>query len=215
MTQSNELDRFIEEGREAAARATVLMDRDPKLPYISAYIIARDMMGSDRSLQWMREGMEWDEAERWCGSYGRLDLRVRALEEGLITEVQAYEGLASAWSHSDPDDTDPRFLTLWVEAFAANRQRYLRDHTDKRLPNGSRLTIYRGQDEDQSFGLSWSLNRKTAEKFANGAATREANRGGVVYTAVVDRRDVMGYMPGRGEAEVIVNPDDVRDAGLR
>lgn len=196
------------ESKEAAQRAEALMQRDPKLPWISAYIMARDLMSADRSLNWLREGKHpWGRAEVFCGSYGRLDLRVRAWDEGLITDEQAFADLPSAWSGADPDDTDERFFRLWLEAFIANGHRTLRD--GKPLPRRRLLTIYRGQDEDAPFGLAWSLDAKVAVKFANGAATRQHGRNGVVYEAMVKRTEVMGYMTGRNEAEVIVHPDDL------
>lgn len=197
--------------RDADA-ATKLMDADPSLPFMSALVIARDMASADRSMQWLREGKhEWGRAEVFCGSYGRLDLRVRAWQEGLITDEQALTDLASTWSGSDPDDTDPRFLALWKTAFAANGGVYLRDPEDAALPGTRVLTVYRGQDEGAPFGVSWSLNMTVAIKFANGAATRQRNRGGVVYKATVLRSDVMAYMTGRKEAEVIIDPAHLRE----
>ena len=193
-----------------AERATKLMDADPSLPFISALVIARDLASVDRSLGWLREGKhDWGRAEVFTGSYGRLDLRVRAREEGLITKEQALDGLADTWSGSDPDDTDPRFLALWKEAFATNGGTYLRDHADKTLPGTQWLTIYRGQDAGAPFGIAWSLDPMVAAKFADGAATRQRNRQGVVYRAIAPRTKVMGYMTGRGEQEVIVDPADI------
>lgn len=190
-----------------ADRATKLMDADPSLPFISALVIARDMASADRSMEWLREGKHpWDRAEVFCGSYGRLDLRVRAWEEGLISDEQAFEDLASTWSGSDPDDTDPRFLALWKSAVEANGGQYLRDGEDVVLPGNHVLTIFRGQDEGAPFGIAWSLNLHTAIKFANGAATRQRHRNGVVYKAKVKRSDVLGYMTERREAEVVIDP---------
>lgn len=188
-----------------AERATKLMDADPTLPFISALVIARDMASADRSLNWLREGKHpWHRAEVFCGSYGRLDLRVRAHAEGLITDEEALEDLPSTWSGSDPDDTDPRFLALWKSAVEANGGVYLRD--DKALPRKTYLTVYRGQDMGVPFGIAWSLDRRVAVKFANGAATRQRNRGGVVYKGMVKRSDVLGYMTGRKEDEVVLDP---------
>jgi hypothetical protein len=198
-----------------AKRAEELMARDPKLPFISAFIIARDLASADRSLNWLREGKyEWGMAEAFCGSYGRLDLRVKALAEGLITPQQAYADLPSAWSNADPDDTDPRFLALWQEAWDLNRGRVLRDKPGSRLPKGMFLTVYRGQDATDdytSFGIAWSLDERVARKFAMGAATRQRARGGVVYKARAKRSDIMGYMVGRSEREVIIHPLDLWD----
>ena len=202
-----EMDRHIQEMERDSKRATELMDADPSLPFISALIIARDMASADRSMDWLRTGKyDWSRAEVFCGSYGRLDLRVRAHAEWLITDEQALEDLPSTWSGSDPDDTDPRFLALWKSAVAANGGVYLRDHADKTLPGAQWLTIYRGQDAGAPFGIAWSLDPMVAAKFADGAATRQRHRGGVVYKAIVPRTLVLGYMTGRGEQEVIVDP---------
>jgi hypothetical protein len=204
------MDAAVSDMQRDADRATKLMNADPSLPFISALVMARDLASADRSMEWLREGKHpWSRAEVFCGSYGRLDLRVRAWQEGLITDEQALDGLADAWSGSDPDDTDPRFLALWKTAFATNGGTYLRDHADATLPGTQWLTIYRGQDAGALFGIAWSLDFKVALKFANGAATRQRNRGGVVYRAIVDRTKVMGYMTGRGEKEVIVDPADL------
>ena len=178
------------------------------MPFISALVIARDMASADRSMDWLRTGKyDWKRAEVFCGSYGRLDLRVRAWEEGLITDEQAFDDLPSTWSGSDPDDTDPRFLALWKSAYAANGGFYLRDGGP--LPPKRTLVIFRGQDAGAPFGIAWSLDPMVAAKFASGAATRQRDRFGVVYRAIVKRSDVLGYMTGRHEAEVIVDPADL------
>jgi hypothetical protein len=210
-TQAPDFAQHVAENEEAGRRATAIMDADPSIPFISAYVMARDLMSADRSLQWLREGKhDWPTAEVFCGSYGRLDLRARAYEEGLITEDEAVADLPSTWSGSDPDDTDPRFLNLWRKAHRLNGGKMLRDKPRSALPRTRPLAIYRGQDEGAAFGISWSLDFTVALKFANGAATRQHNRKGVVYAATVDRTDVLGYMTGRSEAEVIVAPDKVR-----
>lgn len=206
-----DLVRYEAESKLDWAKASELMEADPQLPAISAYIIARDMRSADRSLEWLREGKyEWGVAEAFTGSYGRLDLRVRALAEGLITTREAYTDLAETWSSGDPDDTDPRFLALWRKAFAANGRRILRDRPGSKL-GGTILTLYRGQDEGAPFGISWSLDRRVAERFAHGAATRQSHRGGVVYMGKVPRAAAMGYMVGRNEAEVIIDPKSLLD----
>lgn len=204
---ANTLEEAAAQHEAVSQRATELMKADPRLPFISAYVMANDMAGAERSMGWLREGKHpWGRAEAFCGSYGRLDLRVRAREEGLITDEQAFADLASTWSGSDPDDTDPRFLTLWKDAVAANGGQYLRDPEGVTLPGNHVLTIFRGQDEGVPFGIAWSLDVTTAIKFANGAATRQRGRNGVVYRAKVKRSDVLGYMTARHEAEVVLDP---------
>lgn len=188
--------------------AKELMEKDPKLPFISAYIIAGDLASADRSLQWLRDGKyDFGVCKAFVGSYGRLDFMVRARDAGLATREQLLKDLADEWSGSDPDDTDPRFLDLWIEAWVANGGRYVRQRKGGALPRDRFLQVYRGQDRGAPFGIAWSLDKTVAGKFARGAASREAVRGGVVYRAVVARADILGYMTERGEAEVIVAPN--------
>lgn len=187
--------------------AQELMAKDPKLSHISAIVIAGDMLTAERSWQWLQEGMPFEEALPFVGSYGRLDFAARAIADARVDATVVFEMLPELWCGSDPDDTDPRFLDLWTDAWNANGRKTITD--GKRLPKGEILTVYRGQDEAvdlAAYGIAWSLDQAIAEKFARGAATRQANRGGTVYSALVHSKNVMGYLTGRGESEVIVNP---------
>jgi hypothetical protein len=198
-----------------AAKVNALIEADPRLPYISAYVMAGDLVRADEVIELLRDGkVTWDQAELMTGSYGRLDLRARAYAEALIDAEQAIEDLPAAWRGGDPDDTDPRFLALWRMAFRANRWRTVRDRKGAPIPSirgsGELVRIYRGQDEGAPFGIAWSLSKVTATKFANGAATRQHNRGGVVYAAKVERKHILGYCVERGENEVIVDPANLQ-----
>jgi pentatricopeptide repeat protein len=188
-----------------------LMAADPKLPFISAYVMAGDMVRADECFDLLREGkITWSDAQSMTGSYGRMDLRARAYAANLIGTATAIKDLPHAWSGSDPDDTDPRFLALWTLAYRANRSRTVRDRKGAAIPSvpgaGDLVRIYRGQDKGAPFGIAWSLSKVTATKFAHGAATRQHARDGVVYEATVERSDILGYCVGRGESEVIVDP---------
>jgi len=148
----------------------------------------------------------------FVGSYARLGYMVGLMDEGLLAPEWVYRRLPDEWSGSDPDDTNPRFLTLWRDAFAWNRSRYLTDLPEAVLPKDRVLTVWRGQDWAPGpikAGLAWSLDRKVAERFAKGAALRQSHRPGVVIMAQVLRKDVLGYMVGRKEAEVIIDPADL------
>jgi pentatricopeptide repeat protein len=196
-----------------------LMKADPALPFISAYVMAGDLVRADECFDLMVEGkVTWDQAETMVGSYGRLDLRARAYEAGLITEAEAIADLPAAWRGADPDDTDPRFLALWKLAHRANRHSTVRDRKGARIPalrgSGELVRIYRGQDEGAPFGIAWSLSKLTAQKFANGAATRQRDRNGVVYEAKVERKLILGYCVERGEDETIVDPRDLQQVRM-
>lgn len=54
--------------------------------------------------------------------------------------------------------------------------------------------------------LSWTLNKKTAEWFAH-----RFGRDGTVYEAQIDRDQILAVFNSRNEAEVIVDPNYLRD----
>lgn len=72
--------------------------------------------------------------------------------------------------------------------------------TVSELPDG-KFTIYRG-GEGNSF--SWTTSLKVAQWFANRWGESHP-----VWTATIDKSNVIGYYNGRNEFEVIVNPDDI------
>jgi hypothetical protein len=86
-----------------------------------------------------------------------------------------------------------------------------------------RFTVYRGQQSaEHGPGFSWTIDRARAHWFAH---TRGAERmallaagtwskgAGVVLRGVVSKTDVLCYLSGRGEDEIIVHPS--RIANLR
>lgn len=197
----NEAERFNTKIAPAIDR---LMKADPKLTYIGAMIMAQDLAGIETADEMLAEGATYHQAQARLGSFARMGWSVNAYEKGLVDADTFFSDLPDLWRGSDPDDTDPKFLRIWLQARKWNKDKYLRD--GEALPRGALLTIYRGQDEDANFGIAWSLDKGIAEKFAHGAATRQMNRGGVVYEALYPRVKVLGYLTGRKESEVIVNP---------
>ena len=182
-----------------------LLKADPKLSPVIAYVIASDQL----SKQWV-----WDEVEKgttpilravWLpGSYARMDFVLEAIDRNAVQQEALYPILPELWRGSDPDDTDHRFHELWLDAWEAHGHRVITD--GKRLPPGKYLTVYRGQDADAPAGIAWTLDKKIAEKFARGAATRQSNRGGTVYIGRVRRQNIIAFLTGRGESECIISP---------
>jgi hypothetical protein len=188
--------------------ATELMDADPKLPFISAFIIAGDRLSAERSMEWVTEGkMSFKEALPWVGSYGRLPFMLWAHDNGHVDRATLVKMVPEYWSSSDTYRTT-EFLPLFKEARQMNGGRYV--HDGKGLPRAKTLRIYRGQDTDAPLGIAWTLLYGVAEKFALGAATRQRDRGGTVFAADVPRSAVLAYLTGRGEGEVIIDPSSLR-----
>lgn len=204
------LAREVANMEERGKIATELMNADPKLGYISAIVMAGDRMNLDRAQRFMGNGMSFDSALVSVGSYYRLAFALWAYEVKYITQDKMLDVLIDEWSSSDPDDTDPQFLELWHKAFIRNGRRYIRD--GRPLPRGAmgKIIVYRGQDEaNGNYGIAWTTDPKIAEKFANGAATRQRNRDGKIIMAVVKRTKVMAYLTDRGESETIIDPKDL------
>ena len=101
-----------------------------------------------------------------------------------------------------------------VEMFKACGPTKLMDKEEKKvykaLPN--MVTIYRGvltDDEKHLMSLSWTLLPAVAEIFA----TRMTGQG-KIYTATIEKKHILTYFGGRGEAEVIVDPNYLKDIKL-
>ena len=203
LAQDAMMDQWVKQAKADSRLAAKLVKADPKLPYITALIVAGDMGSAKRAEKAMAEGMPFDQALQFVGSYARFQFALDGLDKGRVSRDHLLEILPHLWSGSDPDDTDSRALALWQAARAAKGCVV----TDgMRLPAGKLLTVYRGQDKGAPFGIAWSLNRSIAEAFARGRGTRQSNRGGVVYVAHVPRAEVLAYLTGRGESEIILNP---------
>lgn len=177
---------------------------------ITAFIMAGDFISGERAWDELKSGAPFKQALWLVGSYQRVAFCVEAIEAGYVETETVLDLLPEVWPNSDPDDTDPRFLNLWRQAWGRNDFRYLRDGGP--LPRNHSLVVYRGQDEGDRLGISWSLNKDIAERFAKGAALRVRNRGGVIYVGKVDRRNVMAYLTGRNEDELIIDPALIRPA---
>ncbi len=196
--------RALEEAKNASERATALMAADPRLGFAGAITMAGDLLAAERSKRWLAEGCPVEDAMVFVGSYGRLAFAVWAVENGYASKDWLLDALPDVWSGSDPDDGDPRFEALWVEAWERNGRAAVLQNPEKALPRKKMLHVYRGQDAGAPLGIAWSLDRKVAEKFARGAATRQSDRCGVVIEAMVHRDRVLGFCSDRGEAEVIL-----------
>lgn len=81
---------------------------------------------------------------------------------------------------------------------------YVSDSADDPRKDG--LRVYRGvsnesHDFEYADGLSWTLDHAKARWFANRYTKKEDPR--AVYTGIVDYADVLAYLTGRGESEIV------------
>lgn len=174
------------------------------IPPMSALVIAADRLSKTRSETWVGLGADAVEVASFVGSYARFDFWYEQWMLKRITRDVFFDRLPDNWVSADPDDTKPEYLAVWKMARDRNRGLYLRD--GKALPRAKVLTVYRGQVGGDRPGISWSLDRRVAQKFARTGGLRGNVPGGQVYRASVARSSVLAYLTKRGESEVIFDP---------
>lgn len=78
-----------------------------------------------------------------------------------------------------------------------------------------RVTVYRGYGgEEVPAGISWTLDPTTAEQFAQDFAHAFPGTGPArVVKGTCNRWDIICYFNGRGEEEIVVDPERVKVAG--
>lgn len=164
---------------------------------LQARIVAGDILSQEGADQAIADGLAPEKAVWLVGSYARMGWALRALPRPLLLRM-----LPELWCGSDPDDSDPAFLQLWRAAFQANGGEIITD--SQPLPAAGQLLVYRGQLGDK-LGISWTLDRKIARKFAMNGGQRVVTEGGVILERSVPRRHILAYLTGRGEQEIIVD----------
>ena len=83
------------------------------------------------------------------------------------------------------------------------------DEAERRLLNGLPLEfiIYRGCGPANEQGWSWTLSAEQAEWFAERLPGRN---GGIVLEGECHRLDIIAFLDGGGEDEILIDPEDVR-----
>lgn len=167
------------------------------IPMLTAIVMAGDLQTAEIASEMVDSGTPAVDALNFVGSYSRFDWAIAHLPKPTLFKM-----LPELWRGADPDDTKPEYLALWKEAYKANGKRIIID--SKRLAGYASRRVYRGQVGDV-VGISWTLDKKIAEKFAATGGMRQQIRGGKVLTRIVPLRNILAYLTGRGESEVIID----------
>jgi hypothetical protein len=189
-------------GAREAEVARALLTENPNLG-ITAYVIAGDVISAERATEMVKDGVPAAKALNLIGSYARFQWAVDNLPRKVLLKM-----LPRLWSGADPDDTKPEYLELWYEAWNSNCQGAVYDDGRNELPWGE-LTIFRGQSMASPVGISWTLDRGVARKFAFTGGGRGRISDGVILTGRVMAGAVLAYITGRNESEVIADPENV------
>ena len=122
------------------------------------------------------------------------------LIQSKLSDTQYWSLLSEIWT-----DTENQWqgLNKWKQLLSSNRpsRHYLMNEEEfyllQSLPD--EVTIYRGcQAGINENGLSWTLNKKKAEFFAN-----RFGKEGIILERKIPKSNIIAFLNGRGESEVI------------
>lgn len=169
------------------------------IPFLIAMVMAGDLQSAEDATEMVKNGMAPEDALNYIGSYARFGWAMVNLPRETL-----FERLPELWVGADPDDTDPGYLKLWREAFVANQGVIIQDDAKAKLPRRRQFTVYRGQVGDQ-VGISWTLDPSIARKFSLTGGLRQEVSDGRILTLKVSRADILAYLTGRSESELIID----------
>ena len=127
-------------------------------------------------------------------------LNAFSLIQNKLSDTQYWSLLSDIWT-----DTENQWqgIDKWKQLLSSNRpsRHYLMTEDEfnhlQSLPD--EVTIYRGcQAGVNENGLSWTLDKKKSEFFAN-----RFSKDGIILERTISKNDIVAVLTGRGESEVI------------
>jgi hypothetical protein len=206
LTEQEQFDLMITRTKRQSEIANELVRDNPSLPTLTAIVMAGDMAHAEQiDLFISKKLMTVEEAKIHIGSYARLDWLIDKYQKGLLADNWLLKEFPNEWVSCDPNDTDPKYLKLWKKAKKMNLGNMIHDGALIEFKGGY-LTVYRGQQsKHEPIGISWTTNFDVAKKFATGAGLR-TRVNGIVIEKKIRWNDIIAYMTGRGESEIICDP---------
>jgi hypothetical protein len=127
-------------------------------------------------------------------------LNAFSLIQNKLSDTQYWSLLSDIWT-----DTENQWqgIDKWKQLLSSNRpsRHYLMNEEEFNLLQSlpELVTIYRGcQAGVNENGLSWTLDKKKAEFFAN-----RFSKEGIILEREIPKSDIIAFLNGRGESEVI------------
>jgi len=134
----------------------------------------------------------------------RLDAFVKAISIFTVPDKEYWERLGDVWTNSENIYQNYR---AWKNLLLSKRshREYLMDSSEREVFDNldNEITIYRGYHKSKR-GMSWTLEEERAKWFANRFTDQ-----GKVLTATAQKKDLIAYLNGRSEEEIIVLPENV------
>lgn len=170
-----------------------------------------------RSRQWADVFARWD-AEEANGETGKwIKLYCLALTRSVVGETERLPLMLRLFRRRPPTpevfwgvlERVWGFVVVAWHPETAGVQAQLLElmRAMHRSRRGRTLKLYRGSTADRVCGLSWTTRRRTAVTYARAHLTKFGS--GVVTTARVPARAVFMDLRFLGEAEMVIDPDQV------
>jgi len=123
-----------------------------------------------------------------------------------LTDKEYWRLLGKVWDGIELPGVN---RAAWLYLFTSPRpgREHLMSAEERARLDGfpDRVQIYRGAPPQYARGLSWTTSPEIAQWFA-----RRFNRGGLLHMTTVPKAKIIGYLTGREEFEVIIDPRRIR-----
>jgi hypothetical protein len=137
----------------------------------------------------------------------RLDALLEISDE--VDDATFWSLLSGIWMDSE---NIPQNQELWNEIFDSGRagmeNMMKNDEREALAALPQKIKIYQGHTGDRDDGWSWTTDKSVALWFAQRFSELEGSDAQVTE-ATADKNDVLAYLLGRGESEILVSPEDV------
>ena len=137
----------------------------------------------------------------------RLDALLEISDE--VDDATFWSLLSGIWMDSE---NIPQNQELWNEIFDSGRagmeNMMKNDEREALAALPQKIKIYQGHTGDRDDGWSWTTDKSVALWFAQRFSQLEGSDAQVTE-ATADKNDVLAYLLGRGESEILVSPEDV------
>lgn len=136
----------------------------------------------------------------------RLTFLKYLLEHGIVTMRECGNLLAEQWTRIENINHDVNVSKKQVLKWIKNADKTcIMDEQDMETYRSldSEVTIYRGCQKGGKEGISWTLDKTKADWFARRWLREDEH--GYVYTAKINKKDIIAYVDARHEKEVIID----------
>ena len=143
----------------------------------------------------------------------RFDAMMEAIEAGGFDDPETFwETVRAVWSDSENIvENYHDWMQVWDSDIPHREFAMDKEERAELAAMPDEITVYRGVGhKDAQDGMSWTTDLDKARWFAQRFAGHNGRQPHVVE-GVIAKSQVLAYLTGRGESEIVAFPEDVRD----